>query len=167
MQLYKTETKIYTQIPVSGSAKTFIYYILHARTVPLSCHQALCTGSIGGNCWTKFRGMIPWELERPSVPPLVPQERWGKEHRGCFRLGIRSTQILHITVGSVATKWGNHEIRKCCDWKCGEIFGSWSPGCGVKNCKKDYLYDLRTVTVKSSGTLFGPIPGLPPRELNP
>ena len=37
----KTEAKIYTHIPVSGSAKTFIYYILHPRTVPLSCHQTL------------------------------------------------------------------------------------------------------------------------------
>lgn len=167
MQLYKTKTKIYTQIPVSGSAKTFIYYILHPRTVPLSCHQAFRTGSIGGNCWTKFRAMIPWELERPSVPPLVLQERWGKEHRGCFRLGIRSTQILHITVGSVATKWGNREIRKCCDWKCGEIFGSWSPGCGVKKLQKGISLWSQDGDREISGTLFGLIPGLPPRELNP
>lgn len=155
MQLYKTETKIYTQIPASGSAKRSAKYILHtlSKNCPLELPPSpLCSGSMGGNCWTKFRGMISWELERPSVPPLVPQERWGKQHRGCFKLGICSTQIAHITVGSVATKWGNREIRKCRDWKCDEMFGSWNPGCGVKICRKEYLYELRTVTVKVPGS---------------
>lgn len=54
-------------------------------------------------------GLPPADLQRPLAPPGPPGQQVLEEvgqnnSTGCFRIKTRSTQILHIRVGSVATK---------------------------------------------------------------